>query len=137
MELDAAKLKAKVRGQLVKNLHAACYFLQAGTRTLISTPSRTVTMGKTRAGKDKKILGARGSNRSKPGEPPHKDHGTLRTSIAVDVNEAELVGRVGTNLPYGKHLELGTKRMAARPFLRRSLLENREKIVEILNRGFK
>ena len=67
----------------------------------------------------------RHGNRSKPGEPPHVDTGTLRRSITHQVvrtgGPTFAVCRVGSNIEYSKWLELGTSRMAARPFLRPSL----------------
>lgn len=65
--------------------------------------------------------------RSRPGQPPHRQTGTLVNSIATDeevrvvqglVNYA--VARVGTNLDYGRYLEFGTAKMKARPWLRPS-----------------
>ena len=62
---------------------------------------------------------------SLPGNPPHRQTGTLVRSITVDsafnVTGNRIVGRVGTNLPYGKYLELGTSRIKARPYLRPGL----------------
>jgi hypothetical protein len=47
----------------------------------------------------------------------------------------EMVGqttaRVGTNIKYGLYLELGTRSMSARPWLRRALAERRAKIARI------
>lgn len=60
---------------------------------------------------------------SQPGRPPAVDTGRLRASITHDMgsDSAGLVARVGTDVTYGRHLELGTSRMAARPFLRPAL----------------
>ena len=55
---------------------------------------------------------------SKPGDPPHIRTGLLKSSIGHDFQEGGLVGRVGTDLKYGKFLELGTVNMEARPYLR-------------------
>lgn len=71
--------------------------------------------------------------RSKPGEPPHKQTGRLRASVAYEVDDASLTARVGTNVEYGKHLELGTKRgLKPRPWLRRAALEVRGKVGQLL-----
>jgi HK97 gp10 family phage protein len=72
-----------------------------------------------------------GANPSKPGEPPHKQKGRLHGSVAFTVDG--LIGRVGTNVLYGKFLELGTRRMAARPWLRRALKEKESEIKTILS----
>ena len=58
---------------------------------------------------------------SKPGEPPRKQTGRLRASVTREIDEASMEGRVGTNVAYGKHLEMGTKRgILPRPWLRRA-----------------
>jgi hypothetical protein len=69
---------------------------------------------------------------SEPGEIPHLEKGELRRSITWEVDEAAMIGRVGTNKIYGKYLELGTKRMAKRPFLRPTLVRCQAKIANLL-----
>jgi HK97 gp10 family phage protein len=128
---------AEVERSVSQRVKAAGYFLVSRIRENISIPSRTVTFrditkGKNKGGR-KKVLGARGSSRSKPGQFPHKDFGRLRQSIAQD--HQGLITRVGTNVPYGKFLELGTAKMAARPFLRRTLAEERQKIEDMIRFG--
>ena len=72
--------------------------------------------------------------RSKPGEPPRKQTGTLRASVTYEVDEKNASARVGTNLKYGKALELGTKRgIKPRPWLRRALFEMQAKVNELLS----
>lgn len=60
---------------------------------------------------------------SAPGDPPATDTGRLVTSIGNELatDEKGLHARVGTNVKYALFLELGTRRMAPRPFLRRAL----------------
>lgn len=69
---------------------------------------------------------------SKPGEFPHRDSGELRRSMAHEVNKDKGVAFVGTNKTYGRDLELGTKDMEARPFLRPTLASERKAIKQIL-----
>lgn len=106
-------------------------------RQLISIPSRTVSYKVGRGGKRRKALGARGSSRSRPGEPPHMDTGALRASITYRIEESpgSVDLKVGTPLLYGRFLEMGTTKMAARPFLRRALKENAERIRQITEHG--
>lgn len=56
------------------------------------------------------------NTRSKPGYPPNVDTGALRASMRW-----QLVGQrraiVYTGVLYAHHLEMGTERMAARPFI--------------------
>lgn len=51
------------------------------------------------------------------------DTGRLRASITHEVGKEgnELVGRIGTNVEYAPYVELGTRYMAARSFLRQAL----------------
>jgi len=60
---------------------------------------------------------------SAPGQPPAVDTGRLRSSITYELGTSGrvLVARVGTNVNYARHLELGTSRMRPRPFLRPAL----------------
>ena len=74
-----------------------------------------------------------GAFRSKPGEPPRKQTGRLRASVTHEVDPTTGAGRVGTNLPYGKALELGTKRgLLPRPWLRRALAEMAARVEQLL-----
>ena len=54
---------------------------------------------------------------SKPGEPPNTDTGTAIKSIGFNIDDKRFKGEVGTDLKYLKFLELGTKFIAARPWL--------------------
>ena len=124
----------KVKQQVARNLEAAAIHLRNRIRENISIPSRTVSLSYS-GGKVKRTLGPRGGDRSKPGEFPHKDTGMLRQSIAYDVDRQNLKARIGTPLQYGLYLELGTRKMAARPFLRRTFNEEKEPIRQIVVRG--
>ena len=84
-----------------------------------------------------KIYGKKGSRKrhgldpSRPGEPPKKLSGALRIGV---LQEKELLvpeARVGTNVPYGKWLEMGTRNIAPRPWLSAAL---RNKAAEIMRR---
>ncbi len=55
---------------------------------------------------------------SPPGKPPHRVTGTLVSSVGHEFEDGGLVGIVGTGLKYAKWLEFGTRKMAARPWLR-------------------
>jgi HK97 gp10 family phage protein len=71
---------------------------------------------------------------SSPGSPPHIRTDRLRSTIAYEVTEGPrgIEARVGTNVEYALALELGTSRMAARPFLRPALARERARIERIL-----
>jgi HK97 gp10 family phage protein len=80
-----------------------------------------------------------GAFASRPGNPPHKQTGRLQGSITWELSRRGLFGRglmarVGTNLTYGRYLELGTRKMRPRPWLRRSINEVKPQIKMILTR---
>ena len=100
-----------------------------------------------------------GKHPSAPGEPPRSVHGgqglmgriahevsgggiigravgavmSIGSSIVGhEVDKRDLVARVGTNLYFAKFLELGTSKMAARPFIRPALEKMKYEIGRIL-----
>lgn len=89
-------------------------FDDAGMRELFSSPNGP-------AGKYLKSQGIRVQRRAKQRCPV--DTGRLRSSIveALGSDSKGLVERIGTDVAYGKHVELGTSRMRAQPFLRPAL----------------
>ena len=54
---------------------------------------------------------------SAPGASPATDLGTLAASLQPQLDKSRYQGSYGTNVEYGPHLEYGTVKMAARPFL--------------------
>lgn len=77
---------------------------------------------------------------SAPGNPPFKQSGHLRRMImwelaTVGTGGPAVVGRVGTNLKYGRYLELGTRRMRRRPFIVATLRRYESEIRSILIGG--
>lgn len=77
----------------------------------------------------------RGLEPSAPGEAPKKVRGDLQRSITYQMDNDKLGARVGTNLIVGFFLEMGTSKMAPRPFLRSTLIEEQAKIEQILGAG--
>lgn len=74
----------------------------------------------------KELLSLKGPGvRSLPGEPPAVQTGHLRRSVTTVIEEQgdTIRAKVGPQADYGRHLEFGTSRMAARPFLRPALDE--------------
>lgn len=65
---------------------------------------------------------------SAPGEPPAVDTGLLRASIRHEttVEGDELAAYVGSDLKISTYLEMGTRKMAPRPFLQPALDAARE-----------
>jgi len=84
-----------------------------------------------------KKVGKINSHRSKPGEVPRVQTGRLRRSITTWFHPKLPIARVGTNVKYAKPLELGTRRMKPRPFMRPALMKVKGKIVAMFAKGKK
>lgn len=82
------------------------------------------------------------------GEIPAVDTGTLRASIIHQTEETSkgVIGKVGSaidiiqaktgsDMDYGFYLEVGTKKMRARPWLRPALATTRKEITKIFKRA--
>jgi HK97 gp10 family phage protein len=112
------------RAQLVRALGECGLVVQAEARQLILKGPKTG-----------RIYVRRGRIRhraSAPGQPPASDTGTLVRSIVMDVDATKLTVSVGSNVKYAPYLELGTRRMKARPFLSLALENKRSTIVKII-----
>lgn len=97
---NSAKVAAEVKRRASQGLKAATIFLSARVRELISVPAPRKLM--------KPKNGApyyRATTAATPGAPPRKLFGQLRRSIAWEMQQNETVGRVGTNMVYGRALE--------------------------------
>lgn len=65
---------------------------------------------------------------SKPGEPPNEDTGRLGDNIET-VQPSPLRVEVSSNAPYALPLELGTSKMAARPYMGPAARKMRPQVV--------
>jgi HK97 gp10 family phage protein len=78
---------------------------------------------------------------SAPGEPPKSDTGYLASHITTVLDMDGLGANVESQAEYSKHLEFGTSKMAARPFLfpsfERLKPKIKERIAQALNAAFK
>lgn len=112
----------------------AAITVERRAKELLSIPGTAQKSGA--AGQGSKPKGDRitGAVRSEPGEPPRKQTGRLRASVTHEMDDKTLTARVGTNVKYGKYLELGTKRgILPRPWLRRALAEAQAQVNELLS----
>jgi len=87
---------------------------------------------------------------SAPGEPPAVDTGRLRASITHNVtgrpgrnlpdpggSKTSVKGYAGTNLESGPHLEFGTSRMKARPWLYPTIVEEATAVAKLIQNVIK
>ena len=78
---------------------------------------------------------------SAPGEAPSNDYGHLRQKTQADQvierDGSALVGRIVANTTYAHALEVGTERMAARPFLSRLRDEHGAELAAAFQAGAK
>jgi len=73
---------------------------------------------------------------SLPYQFPHRDTSRLAQSIVmIPATTATMTAKVGTNYKVGRWLELGTKRMLKRSFLKRTLRESRTIILRVFKNG--
>ena len=132
-----------VKERALKFLTLAAISINRRAKELLSIPGTAFATGFGRRPKGTRITGA---VRSAPGEPPRKQTGRLRGSTAAatqadpdqettyEVDKASMSARVGTNLLYGKFLELGTKRgLKPRPWLRRAAFETKGEVSTLLS----
>lgn len=118
-----------------KNVSAAAIYLNNQIKADISQPGTAEFEQKTKKGKARKKR-IYNFTHSRPGNPPFKQKGRLRASMAWEIVGSALapIGRVGTNYKVGKYLELGTRKMAARPFLRRNLKLHQSQLAAIVTK---
>jgi hypothetical protein len=130
---NAGPLRDRIRREMGRRVEACCILVEAKAKELLSVDGtgRRIATVKVRGKRLRKKSLVHGFAPSAPGEPPRLQTGRLRGSVAHAVNG--LVGLVGTNVPYGRWLELGTRLTAARPWLRRALIECLPEIRRILS----
>tara|TARA_R110000787_G_scaffold222868_1_gene331312 strand:+ start:755 stop:1195 length:441 start_codon:yes stop_codon:yes gene_type:complete len=102
--------------------------LEGDAKTLIAKGSRSG---------ESYSRGGKSSVRSAPGEPPKSDRGTLVAFINSKVSPSGLEATMGTTLKSGRHLEFGTNRMEARPWLQPTFEKNKKSIVLNINNAVK
>ena len=137
LDWHGPQVQAAIQAELGRRLARCAILVCNRAKELLSTDGTAKGGGRDGKGRFKKSL-RYNANPSAPGEPPHVQTGRLRGSVAWEVDGLE--ARVGTNVPYGRWLELGTTKIAARPWLRRALSECRAQVLEVLGRplrGFK
>ena len=108
-----AIFQKKLDLQMMARMETACIFAEAQVKAALS---------QTGSGKTYMIEG-RHHVASAPGEPPTVLSGDLRASITHFVGKiaGTITGIVSTNMEYAPKLEFGTRKMAPRPFMRKTI----------------
>lgn len=105
-----AAIRSDARSKVLK----ACLITERGIKASMKAGGRTASGGRGEGEKLEKV----GTYTSAPGEPPRVQTGRLKASYTHEMHETLPIGRVGTNVEYGKWLEFGTRIVAARPHVR-------------------
>lgn len=131
--LNDRALQARLRSALDVACRKGAVGLQGHLQVKLNKSARLGTPGSEKARKAAAKKAGRRFVRfryepSAPGQPPRKRTGTLQKSVSfetswMNLGEPVYLVRVGTNVPYGRFLEYGTRKMAARPWLRPGLRE--------------
>ena len=116
MKWNGREAVSLINAEVGKRVDAAARVLRDRAKELISRGQPVRIYGKAE-GRSRK-----GMDPSKPGEPPKIVTAHLRLNVKKE--SSGLRARVGTNVPYGKWLELGTRTMAARPWLSKAVYES-------------
>lgn len=127
-EVNQAELD-RIRGDGMRRIDAAAVVV-ANEMTRLLTLEDGAVMGRVRnraTGRTRQRL-KYGVRRSKPGESPYKQTGTLSQSVAIERRPADMTCRIGDGVLYGSILELGMNR----PHMRRALENKLGDITRIL-----
>lgn len=103
----------RVNNETVKRLYQAAMYWETYAKNKVSTPSPPP---------------------GDPGQYPGKRKGHLRRNITHEVNKQAKLARVGTNVVYGKYLEIGTSKMKPRPWMSKTNQETLAQIKQIMQR---
>ena len=120
VEWHGDEAKNHVRKRAAEFLDMACVVIERQAKRLLNVEGS----GRVRGRKTGPIV------RSKPGEPPRKQTGLLHNSVTHEVDDRALIGRVGTNIFYGKILETKLNRV----WLQRAVDDTKSRVSEILAR---
>lgn len=129
---DSDDIQTKIKSAMARRIVAACAYLVNAIKVDISQSGILRYSPTLKSGKPSKAQkSVYNFTHSRPGNPPFKQTGQYRRSIAYEV--IGLIGRVGTNMPLGKWLELGTRKMAPRPHILANLLKHKQAIQSIVS----
>ena len=155
LEWDGDKFFAMATKANIKAMNQSAIIVQAKAKKLIGgVGSGRLYRRRKQTGKRGSFRASDFHRASKPGQPPARDSGILANSVSflvrfgiradtkdiINMNDVTVVGSVGpdndkikaqsprTDPDYGYFLEVGTKDIAKRPWLRPALAKSRRKI---------
>jgi hypothetical protein len=153
MKFYGRQFMALLNAELKRRVSACVIAIANRAKKLLSVPGTGQRIRKTaKHGKKSTVYGF---SPSAPGDPPRKQTGRLRAGVAFEVQDTAQgpVGRAGTNVKYGRPLELGASEtrnkawgkptrpfrwtLLARPWLRRALDEMTPFIRAVMSRPMK
>lgn len=82
----------------------------------------------------RKLVGQPGPTPSRPGQPPKRQSGRLQRGIVAQKDLARLTLEFRSTAPHSGFLENGTRRMAARPFMKPTWQRLRPRVAAIMQR---
>lgn len=115
MQTEIAKGTLAIAGTAVKDVQKRSPGSQPGVRY---NPKRAVQV-------------------SPEGQAPNTDTGRLVQSIGFNLKDNGLTGFAGTNLKYGRYLELGTLTVKPRPWLRPAFKLHKPEIIRNIKKALK
>lgn len=129
-----ADLPTITRQQAWKLIVVAANIVRTRAIVLVSKPAKRIRKKRKRdTSKGKKGSQYTVFIGSKPGEPPQVRRSFGRKNVAVEYNQNSLFARLGIrkNAAYMAYLEVGTGRIAPRPWLTRALDESRAALQQL------
>lgn len=111
-----SELSGKFEQEAGKLVNRTAQNIRTNAINLIRTPSTGDTY--------EKYNPRRKHTASKAGDAPNTDTGRLMSSLNV-TRSGSVTAEVVANVEYAEHLEFGTRRMAARPFMTPALEQER------------
>ena len=122
----SARVREEISKELVKGLFVSAKRVEGDAK-------KSILNGK-KSGREY-TRGSVTHRASAPGQAPASDTGRLVNSINGDLDRGNKSATIRVAAKYGKPLEFGTSKIAARPFLFPALEKNKKWIAERLNKG--
>lgn len=108
------------------------YTFKDNTDEVLDALEKAIENGLTAIG-----MTAEGHAKRKITDYPAVDTGRLRNSITYAVKADEKAVYIGTNVEYAPYVELGTRKMRARPFLKPAATEHNDEYKKIMEAALK